>query len=131
MLQALRRGEIVCMQLEPWGPLRGTHEIAFCGGETRFQLGPFVLSRLARAPLVPVFVVRKGIRHFDVRVVGRFDPHTPAEGVAALEAVARIYERLVRELPEQWLMFEDVWHDQPAVGRDYEMVPQASGLRRR
>ena len=96
MLQALRRGEIVCMQLEPWGPLRGTHEIAFCGGETRFQLGPFVLSRLAQAPVVPVFVVRKGIRHYDVRVVGRFEPRTPAEGTAALEAVARIYERLVR-----------------------------------
>jgi lauroyl/myristoyl acyltransferase len=131
MLQALRRGELVCIQLEPWGALRGTHEITFCGGRTRFQLGPFVLARLARSPLVPVFVVREGVRHYEVRVAGRFEPRTPAESIAALEAVGRIYEDLVRELPHQWLMFEDVWGDEPAPEPAYEMVPQASGLRRR
>jgi len=131
ILKALRRGEIVCIQLEPWGALRGTHEVVFCGRPTRFQLGPFVLARLAHAPLVPVFIVRKGIRDYEARVVGRFEPRTRAETTTTLEAVGRVYEKLVRELPHQWLMFEDVWTDGVEAEPDYEIVPQASGLRRR
>jgi KDO2-lipid IV(A) lauroyltransferase len=130
MLKALRRGEIVCIQLEPWGALRGTHEVTFCGRRTRFQLGPFALARLAGAPLVPAFVVRRGIRNYEVRIPGRFDPRTPAESEAAVAAVSAMYEALVRELPHQWLMFEDVWEAE-AAEPVYEMVPQASGLRRR
>ena len=98
-----------------------------------FSARPFVLARLAGAPLIPVFVVRKGVRDYEVRVTGRFEPRTPAESVAALEATSRIYEALVRELPQQWLMFEEVWKDSTAgsAADDYEMVPQAAGFRRR
>ena len=133
ILRALRRHEIVCMQIEPWGPLAGSHDVDFFGRRTRFQLGPFAIARVARVPLVPVFVVRRGIRRYEFRVVGRYDPTTPAESASALAAVARSYERLVREFPEQWLMFEDVWPEGgQAAGREgYEIVPQAAGLRRR
>ena len=109
ILQALRRDEIVGMQIEPWGPLPGSHPVSFCGRETRFQLGPFAVARVARAPIVPVFAVRTGIRRYDIRIVGRFDPRTPAESVAALEATVRAYEEIVRAHPAQWLMFEPVW----------------------
>jgi lauroyl/myristoyl acyltransferase len=83
-----------------------------------------------------VFAVRRGIRRYELRVAGRFDPRTPADDVAALTATVRLYERVVRERPAQWLMFEDVWPSgsaaaaaPPAGGQ--EIVPQASGLRRR
>jgi KDO2-lipid IV(A) lauroyltransferase len=133
ILQALRRGEVVGMQIDPWGPPSGTQAIDFCGRPARFQMGPFVVARVARAPLVPVFTVRTGVRRYQVRIAGRFDPTTVAEASAAFAATLRIYERLVCERPEQWLMFEDVWRDTaaPGAGRPYEMVPQASGLRRR
>ena len=136
VLHALRRHEIVGMQIEPWGPKRGSHEVDFCGAPARFQLGPFAVARVAGAPVVPVFAVRLGIRRYELRVAGRFDPRTPADDVAALTATVRLYERVVRERPAQWLMFEDVWPTAaaPATTRsagDQEMVPQASGLRRR
>src|SRR5207247_297324 len=83
-------------QIEPWGPMPGSHEVEFCGRPTRFQLGPFAVARVAGAPIVPVFAVRTGIRRYEIRVVGRFDPETPAECVAALVATVRAYERLVR-----------------------------------
>src|SRR2546426_1619735 len=128
ILQALRRDEIVGMQIEPWGPMPGSHEVEFCGRPTRFQLGPFAVARVAGAPLVPVFAVRTGIRRYQIRVVGRFDPKTPAESVAALAATVRAYERLVREAPAPWVMFEDVWGAPAAGGRDAdEVVPQAAG----
>ena len=131
ILQALRRDEIVGMQIEPWGPMPGSHEVEFCGRPTRFQLGPFAVARVAGAPVVPVFAVRTGIRRYQVRVVGRFGPKTPAESVAALAATVRAYERLVRERPAQWLMFEDVWGAPPARGRATdERVPEAAGVRR-
>jgi lauroyl/myristoyl acyltransferase len=132
ILRALRRDEIVGMQVEPWGPQPGSHEVVFCGRPTRFQLGPFVVARVARAPIVPVFAVRTGIRSYELRVVGRFDPRTPAECVAALQATVAAYERIVRALPEQWLMFQPVWRDDaPPADEAYEIVPQAAGLRRR
>jgi KDO2-lipid IV(A) lauroyltransferase len=134
ILQALRRHEIVGIQIEPWGTLRGSHAVDFCGRTTGFQLGPFAIARVARAPVVAVFAVRTGIRRYELRVAARFDPRTPADAVAALTATVRAYETLVRAHPAQWLMFEDVWDAAagPASGgTTYEMVPQAAGLRRR
>jgi KDO2-lipid IV(A) lauroyltransferase len=131
ILQALRRDEIVGMQLDPWGPPRASTDIDFCGRTASFPLGPFVIARMARAPLVPCFAVRTGIRRYQLRVSGRFDPLTAADTTAAFEATVRAYEALVRERPEQWLLFEDVWRERTAERGAYEMVPQASGLRLR
>jgi lauroyl/myristoyl acyltransferase len=128
ILQALRRDEIVGMQIEPWGPMPGSHEVEFCGRPTRFQLGPFAVARVARAPIVVVFAVRTGIRRYEIRVVDRFDPRTPADSVAALAATVQAYERLVREVPAQWLMFEDVWsgtEGRSRAGQDVEPVQAA------
>jgi lauroyl/myristoyl acyltransferase len=130
ILHAVRRNEIVGLQIEPWGPLAGSHQLDFCGRPARVQLGPFAIARVARAPILAVFALRTGIRRYEIRVEARFDPRTPAESAAACTAVVRTYEELVRAHPQQWLMFEDVWPETaPAEG--YEMVPQAAGFRRR
>jgi lauroyl/myristoyl acyltransferase len=110
ILQALRRGEIVGMQIDPWGPLPGSYAVEFCGRSASFQLGPFTIARVARAPLIVVFALRTGIRQYELRA-RRFDPRTAAESVAALEATVRAYESVVRERPAQWLMFQPVWPD--------------------
>jgi len=107
--QALRRNEVVGMQLDPWGPSRGAREIDFCGRSAPFQTGPFVIARVTRAPLIPVFTVRTGVRRYQMRIAGRFDPRSAADVAAAFEATIRFYERLVREQPAQWLLFDDVW----------------------
>ena len=130
ILQALRRHEIVGMQIEPWGPLGGSHPTEFCGRETRVQRGPFTVARLAKAPLVTVFALRTGIRRYELRVEGRWDPRTPAESIVALEESVAAYERLIQAHPGQWMMFEDVWAGAPDVPPQ-EIVPQAAGLRRR
>jgi lauroyl/myristoyl acyltransferase len=130
ILQAVRRHEIVGLQIEPWGPKAGSLEVDFCGRPARVQLGPFAIARVARAPVVAVFALRTGIRRYEIRVEQRFDPRTPADSVAACAAVIRSYERLVRAHPAQWMMFEDVW-TAAEEAEPYEMVPQAAGLRRR
>jgi lauroyl/myristoyl acyltransferase len=129
ILQALRRDEIVGMQIEPWGPLPGSHEVPFSGRRTWFQLGPFAVARVARAPIVPVFAIRTGIRRYELRVVGRFDPRTPAECGTALEETVRAYERIVRDYPAQWLMFEDVWPRDVSIDGDDPLRAAAAGSR--
>jgi lauroyl/myristoyl acyltransferase len=99
--------------IDPWP--RRVRRRSFCGRPAPFRIGPFVLARIARAPLVPVFTVRTGIRQYELRVAGRFDPVTAADTTAAFNATVRFYERLVRERPWQWLLFEDVWPRVPAV----------------
>lgn len=108
-LRALRRGDVVGMQIEPWGPLPGSHAVEFCGVRTRFQLGPFELARIARAPVVPIFTLRRGHRRYELIVTDRFDVATREDAMRALEATAAHYEALVRQHPQQWLMFEDAW----------------------
>jgi len=109
-LQALRRNEVIGMQIDPWGQPQGAQAIEFCGRPARFQVGPFVIARVARAPLIPVFAVRTGIRRYEMHTTGRFDPRTAEDSGAAFTATVRAFEHLVREHPEQWLMFQDVWH---------------------
>src|SRR5438105_3800147 len=109
---------------EQWGSRPPPLE--FCGRTTRFQLGPFAVARVARAPIVPVFAVRTGIRRYEIRIVGRFDPRTPAESVAALGATVRAYEATVRAHPAQWLMFEPVWR--PEAETSGEAVSGAAAV---
>lgn len=116
ILQALRRHEVVGMQIDPWGTVGG-EPIDFCGRPARFQQGPFALARVARAPLVPVFAVRTDIRTYEIHVAGCFEPTTPADSHAAFAATVGAYERLVRERPSQWLMFDEVWSDESASAR--------------
>ena len=71
------------------------------------------------------------MKRVQLRVSDRLQPTTAAETTAAFEATVRAYEALVRERPEQWLLFEDVWRERVAERGAYEMVPQASGLRLR
>jgi phosphatidylinositol dimannoside acyltransferase len=114
VLQALRRNEVVGMQIDPWGRPQGAQAIEFCGRPAPFQVGPFVIARVARAPLIPVFAVRTRFRRYEMRTPGRFDPHTAVDSAAAFTATVRAFERLVRQYPAQWLTFADAWNDAPA-----------------
>jgi KDO2-lipid IV(A) lauroyltransferase len=130
--QALRRNEVVGMQIDPWGASPGAQEIEFFGRPAPFQLGPFLIARVARAPLIPVFTVRTGIRRYELRIVGRFDPTSRADVGTALRATVRLYEELVRECPTQWLMCDDVWAEPPpAEAIIPDVVPQVRRSYRR
>jgi KDO2-lipid IV(A) lauroyltransferase len=129
--EALRRNEVVGMQIDPWAPSRGAREIDFCGRSAPFQTGPFVIARVTRAPLIPVFTVRTGIRRYQMRTAGRFDPRSAADVAAAFEATIRFYERLVREQPAQWLLFDDVWPAERADSEVIEVLPQRRRSARR
>jgi KDO2-lipid IV(A) lauroyltransferase len=119
MIRALRQNEIVALQLDRMSGPGGARPIRFFGTLAPFPSGPFVLARLARAPLIPVFVPRRGTRHYAVRVGRSFLIGREAREGNVLERVMRDvvaeFEAIIREFPTQWFQFAPFWSASPAV----------------
>jgi len=121
MVRALRRNEVVAIQLDRPMDADGTRLVPFFGAPAAFPSGPFVLARVAGVPLIPVFVPRLGTRHYAVRVCGRFDIAREARDGRDLERVmaqvAGAFEAVVREFPTQWFQFAPFWPVDGAPGQ--------------
>jgi lauroyl/myristoyl acyltransferase len=119
MLRALRQNEIVALQLDrPLGG-DGARAVEFFGAPALFQAGPIRLARLAGSPIFPVFVLRLGPRRYRV-VLGserRVARTASAEEMdRVLGGIAREFEGLVRQHPDQWFQFAPFWPaDAPAA----------------
>jgi KDO2-lipid IV(A) lauroyltransferase len=119
LIQALRRNEIVGIQLDRAAGASRMRWLPFFGAVAPFPSGPFVLARLAGAPVIPVFAPRLGRRHYRIHVgqpvsVPRAarDPHVLDR--VMLEVVAQL-EEMVRRHPCQWFQFAPFWPE-PAQG---------------
>lgn len=116
MLNALRSGEVVAIQIDRSAPRQVTRRIEFFGAPAPFQYGPFALARLAEVPLWPVFAVRVGRRSYRIlpehfRTIDR--DASEAEILSVMRDVVRSFERHVREHPNQWFQFHPFWDDLP------------------
>jgi KDO2-lipid IV(A) lauroyltransferase len=114
MVHALRRGEIVALQLDRGAPGQVTRRIEFFGKPAHFQYGPFALARLAGVPIWHVQVARTGPRRYrflpePLRRISRNGGE--AETLAVMQDVVRSFERSVREYPRQWFQFRPFWED--------------------
>lgn len=108
LLAALRRGEVVAMQGDRPLGARGDVAVPFFGAPARFPLGPFLLARAARVPVVPSFCLLDEDRRYSI-VVG--SPLTVPAGdePEALRGWVAELEAVVRAHPQQWFNFFDVW----------------------
>ena len=113
MIRALQRNEVVALQLDRSVAAAGTRLVPFFGAPAPFPVGPFVLARLARAPIIPVFIPRLGTRHYAIRIPGCFHlPREARDGPAldrVMADVVRVFEDIVREFPQQWFQFAPFW----------------------
>lgn len=121
MVRALRRNEIVALQLDRMLGGERCHWIPFFGAPAAFPTGPFVLARAAKAPIIVVFVPRLGRRHYAIRVAGPFGLGGSGPDHAALHGVMRevvgVFESVVREFPTQWFQFLPFWREGEASPR--------------
>jgi KDO2-lipid IV(A) lauroyltransferase len=129
MLRALRRGEIVALQLDrPIGG-DGARCVDFCGAPAFFQSGALRLARLAGTPVFPVFVARRGPRNY--RIVVGSERRVPRAATAddvdrILAGIVGEFEELVREYPDQWFQFAPFWpEDGPPTGNVAAAAPAA------
>ncbi|HUS65864.1 MAG TPA: lysophospholipid acyltransferase family protein [Kofleriaceae bacterium] len=113
----LRRGDFVGMQLDRH--LGGAHVmLPFCGKPAAFPLGPATLARATGCPMAPVFVLAHEDRRRCTVLVEKpiYVPHTrdrDADVREGMRRVVEVYERYVRNHPEQWFNFHDFWAPPP------------------
>jgi phosphatidylinositol dimannoside acyltransferase len=113
LVGALRRGEVVALQGDRALGTRGDVTIDFFGAPAAFPLGPFVLARAARVPMLPAFcLLRRDLRY--TVVIAEPIRVALGEETTALARWAHILEAAVRRAPEQWFNFFDVWSTSPA-----------------
>lgn len=120
LLQALRRNEIVAMQGDRVYQ-RHTLEVPFFSQPTSFPLGPFLLSRVSGAPVLPVFVIRQGWLRYHV-LMGDPIPAVASqlergdEDAALRSAMGHAVTFLEKTLTihyDQWMNFFDFWPVSP------------------
>ena len=113
LLNALRRNEIVAMQGDRVYHPRHTAEVSFFSKPAVFPLGPFLLSQVSGAPVLPGFVVRESWLRY--RILSG-DPIFPgasgdpdADQRAALAQAVRFLEAQLSVHYDQWTNFFDFW----------------------
>jgi KDO2-lipid IV(A) lauroyltransferase len=119
MVRALRQNEIVAMQLDRMPGARGARLLPFLGAPAPFPSGPFVLARLAGAPVIPVFIPRLGARHYRVHIGEPIQVPREARDPVQLDEVmlraVRQLEEAVRRHPLQWFQFAPFWPEPQAA----------------
>jgi lauroyl/myristoyl acyltransferase len=134
MLRALRRNEILALQLDrPIGG-DGARPVEFFGAPALFQSGAIRLARLAGTPIFPVFVARRGPRNYRVVIgsehrVGRTASNDEMDGILA--SIVAEFEELVREYPDQWFQFAPFWPADGSAGGHVLTSARANGDTRR
>jgi KDO2-lipid IV(A) lauroyltransferase len=113
LLNALRRNEIVAMQGDRVYHPRHTANVSFFSKSTAFPLGPFLLSQVSGAPVLPAFVIRQSWLRY--RIVSG-TPILPggsgdddADQRAALALAVSFLEAQVSVHYDQWMNFFDFW----------------------
>jgi len=113
LLQALQRNEIVAIQGDRVYHPRHSVKMPFFSKPAAFPLGPFLLSQVSGAPVLPGFVVREGWQHY--RILSG-DPILPgasgdpdADQRAALAQAVRFLEAQLSVHYDQWTNFFDFW----------------------
>lgn len=118
LLNQLRRGGIVAMQIDRVPPGMRSREVSFLGGPGRAPEGPLSLAALSGAPILPVFTHRLGFLQYEAVVAPPIRlPRRPteAERDSAAARMMGAMESFLRAHPTQWFHFvDDRDHDGPA-----------------
>jgi KDO2-lipid IV(A) lauroyltransferase len=122
LLQALRRNEIVAIQGDRFYRHHSA-QVPFFSEPAAFPLGPFLLSQVSGAPVLPGFVIRQGWLRYRV-LVGDPIPPVPSPAIsgddgtdpqAGLRQAVGFLEKTLATHYDQWLNFFDFW---PVASRD-------------
>jgi predicted LPLAT superfamily acyltransferase len=122
LLQALRRNEIVAIQGDRVYQ-RHTFDVPFFSQPTSFPLGPFLLSQVSGAPVLPAFLIRRGWLRYHALIGDPIPPvsatATSSDGEAGLyqamcQAV-RFLEKTLATHYDQWMNYFDFW---PVASRE-------------
>ena len=133
-LKALRRGECVAF-VSDRDYLQNGRELTFFGRKTTLPPGAIRMARDTGAPVQPIFTRRVKGGH-EMRLFPSFlVPRTKNQDediAAGLQKLVAVLEAAIGSSPDQWVMFQRVWRDEPVdpvrafpVGSPF--APESSG----
>ena len=110
LLMALRRGDIVAIQVDRGVGHRRDVPVTFFGAPVLFPSGPFVLAAAVQVPVLPCFCLMRPDRQYAIFID---EPIIVRRGheEAALQQMAGVLERYVAMAPNQWFNFYDIWNN--------------------
>lgn len=112
LLTALRRGEVVAVQMDRATGHRSDHLVPFFGAPAPFPLGPLRLAAAAQVPVLPCFCVLRPDRRYDIYVDAAI-PVARGQEEETLQRLVGVLERYIAMAPDQWCNFYDVWDTGP------------------
>jgi lauroyl/myristoyl acyltransferase len=115
LLMALRRGEIVAVQVDRGTGHRSDVPVNFFGLPVSLPAGPFMLARAAQVPVLPCFCVMRPDRRYEI-YIGESIAVERGDEAKALQQMAHVLEQYIALAPDQWFNFYDVW-DTPSATR--------------
>lgn len=112
IIRALGRNELVALACDLYQGEHGV-TVSFFGRPTRLPAGPAAIALKTGAPIVPVWVERRP----DNRYIAHVEPSLevsrtgdPDEDIRVTTTrIVAFFERIVRQAPDQWLVFLPVW----------------------
>lgn len=108
LLMALRRGDIVAVQVDRATGHRSDVPVTFFGQAASLPVGPFILARAARVPVLPCFCLMRPDRRYEIHIGETITVERDGEA-AALQQMAHVLEHYIALAPDQWFNFYDVW----------------------
>jgi lauroyl/myristoyl acyltransferase len=133
-LKALRRGECVAF-VSDRDYLQNGRELTFFGRKTTLPPGAIRMARDTGAPVQPIFTRRVKGGH-EMRLFPSFQvPRTANQDediATGFQKLVSVLEAAIGSSPDQWVMFQRVWRDEPVdpvrafpVGSPF--APESSG----
>ena len=113
-VNALRRNETICLLGDRDGS-SNTVTVPFFGRPTALPAGAAHLALATGAPVIPVFVVLEKNGHYatlmEEAIFFRASPGHNQEAVReGMTCLAAVFERYIRQYPDQWYNFFDFWN---------------------
>jgi len=108
LLMALRRGDVVAVQVDRGTGHRSDIAVNFFGAPVTLPSGPFVLARAAQVPVMPFFCLMRPDHTYEMHI-GEAIPVERGGEEAALQQMVHVLEQYIALAPDQWFNFYDVW----------------------
>lgn len=131
MIAALRRKEGLAIVVDRPVTDQSGVLVTFFGRATRVPGGAATLALRTGAPVVPAVLVRKPAGQGFIAFVGEpmlaeTSAATAVEVQALTQRIMSWLEEMIRQHPDQWYMFREMWPAQTAAANGFASQPMAA-----
>lgn len=106
--KVIEEKQMICFTGDRFFPNTKTLEADFLGETAKFPAGTFLISSRLRTPVLFVYVMREGNRHY--HLYARKAEFKNRDANSLLEAYTKSIEKILEKYPLQWFNYYDFWN---------------------